>query len=190
MTEHSAVIFVFFFLAEYASIVLMCILISILYLGGYNYDYNLVNYLIDAVYLNISDIIDLIWEFSLYAWNYLYSLYYGINTVSVSDTDLVATRSMNIRIEDMTMKDESLYIDSYLTNPLTANLIYAFVIGFKTLIMIFIFIWVRASFPRIRFDQLMSYCWTVLLPIVFAFIILIPCILYSFEMFPVNVLFF
>jgi NADH-ubiquinone oxidoreductase chain 1 len=35
MTEHAAVIFVFFFLAEYASIVIMCILISILFLGGY-----------------------------------------------------------------------------------------------------------------------------------------------------------
>lgn len=35
MTEHSAVIFVFFFLAEYASIVLMCLLTSILFLGGY-----------------------------------------------------------------------------------------------------------------------------------------------------------
>jgi NADH-ubiquinone oxidoreductase chain 1 len=34
MTEHSAVVFVFFFLAEYASIVLMCILTSILFLGG------------------------------------------------------------------------------------------------------------------------------------------------------------
>ena len=35
MTEHAAVIFVFFFLAEYASIVLICILVSILFLGGY-----------------------------------------------------------------------------------------------------------------------------------------------------------
>lgn len=35
MTEHAAVIFVFFFLAEYASIVLICILSSILFLGGY-----------------------------------------------------------------------------------------------------------------------------------------------------------
>ncbi|KAH9806665.1 NADH dehydrogenase subunit 1 [Melampsora americana] len=33
MTEHAAVIFVFFFLAEYASIVLMCIFTSILFLG-------------------------------------------------------------------------------------------------------------------------------------------------------------
>ncbi len=39
MTEHAAVIFVFFFLAEYASLVLICILISILFLGGYLYDY-------------------------------------------------------------------------------------------------------------------------------------------------------
>jgi NADH-ubiquinone oxidoreductase chain 1 len=35
MTEHSAAIFVFFFLAEYASIVLICISTSILFLGGY-----------------------------------------------------------------------------------------------------------------------------------------------------------
>lgn len=35
MTEHAAVIFVFFFLAEYASIVLICILNVLLFLGGY-----------------------------------------------------------------------------------------------------------------------------------------------------------
>src|ERR1700749_1840225 len=39
MTEHSAVIFVFFFLAEYASIVLICILASILFLGGYLFNF-------------------------------------------------------------------------------------------------------------------------------------------------------
>ena len=35
MTEHSAAIFVFFFLAEYASILLICIFTSVLFLGGY-----------------------------------------------------------------------------------------------------------------------------------------------------------
>jgi NADH-ubiquinone oxidoreductase chain 1 len=49
------------------------------------------------------------------------------------------------------------------------------------------FIWVRASFPRIRYDQLMSFCWTVLLPLVIAFIILVPCILSTFNIIPVNV---
>jgi NADH-ubiquinone oxidoreductase chain 1 len=59
-------------------------------------------------------------------------------------------------------------------------------LGFKSCIMIFIFIWARASLPRIRFDQLMSYCWTILLPIIIAFIILIPCIIYSLSLIPIN----
>ena len=61
------------------------------------------------------------------------------------------------------------------------------ILGFKASFMVFVFIWVRASFPRIRFDQLMSFCWTVLLPLVFAFIVLVPCILYSFDIFPINI---
>ena len=40
MTEHAAVIFVFFFLAEYTSILIMCIFTSILFLGGYLVDFN------------------------------------------------------------------------------------------------------------------------------------------------------
>jgi NADH-ubiquinone oxidoreductase chain 1 len=52
-------------------------------------------------------------------------------------------------------------------------------LGFKACIMIFVFIWVRASFPRIRFDQLMSFCWTILLPIIIGLIIIIPCLVYN-----------
>ena len=40
--------------------------------------------------------------------------------------------------------------------------IYLFI---KTLIMIFIFIWVRATFPRFRYDRLMAFGWKVLLPL-------------------------
>jgi NADH-ubiquinone oxidoreductase chain 1 len=46
---------------------------------------------------------------------------------------------------------------------------------------------VRASYPRIRFDQLMSYCWTVLLPIIIGIIIFVPCIIYSFDAILCNV---
>jgi NADH-ubiquinone oxidoreductase chain 1 len=56
MTEHAAVIFVFFFLAEYASIVLICVLTSILFLGGYLYDYislfSLMQYIDIEYYIN------------------------------------------------------------------------------------------------------------------------------------------
>jgi NADH-ubiquinone oxidoreductase chain 1 len=66
------------------------------------------------------------------------------------------------------------------------GLAYSLSLGLKSCILIFVFIWVRASFPRIRFDQLMSYCWTILLPIVIGFIILIPCIVYNLSLMPSN----
>src|SRR5271169_129674 len=53
MTEHAAVIFVFFFLAEYASIVLICILTTILFLGGYLYNDLIIIILTIIQYLNI-----------------------------------------------------------------------------------------------------------------------------------------
>ena len=137
MTEHAAVIFVFFFLAEYASIVLICILTSILFLGGYLYDYlplfSLMQYINFEYYIN------------------------------------------------------NLNNDSLFSDPLIEGLLYGLSLGVKSCIMIFTFIWARASFPRIRFDQLMSLCWTVLFPVVIDFVILVPCILYSFYIIGTNI---
>lgn len=129
MTEHSAAIFVFFFLAEYASIVLICIFTSVLYIGGY----------LDIISL---DLINLSFTNFDNETNLFSVLIQGLNT------------SLNL--------------------------------GFKACIMIFTFIWVRASFPRIRFDQLMSYCWTVLLPIVIAFIVILPCVVLGLDLISVN----
>jgi NADH-ubiquinone oxidoreductase chain 1 len=67
------------------------------------------------------------------------------------------------------------------------GLFYSCSLGAKSFFMIFVFIWVRASFPRIRFDQLMSYCWTILLPVVIAFIVFVPCVLYSFDIISTNI---
>ena len=131
MTEHSAVIFVFFFLAEYASIVLICIFTSILFVGGY---------------LNILP---------------LNSLYLEV---------------MPFYVE----------INLSLLSVIISGTISSLMLGIKACIFVFIFIWVRASFPRIRFDQLMSYCWTVLLPIIIAFIILIPCIVMGLGLITTN----
>lgn len=61
MTEHAAVIFVFFFLAEYASIVLICVLTTILFLGGYLLDYTLLSFVLQDTYYGsiLDDIIGL-----------------------------------------------------------------------------------------------------------------------------------
>jgi len=34
----------------------------------------------------------------------------------------------------------------------------------KTYVLIFIIIWVRWTFPRLRFDQLMNFCWKIMIP--------------------------
>jgi len=47
----------------------------------------------------------------------------------------------------------------------------------KTFALVFFFIWVRATFPRVRFDQLMHFGWKVLLPLSLANIILTGCFL-------------
>ena len=172
MTEHAAVIFVFFFLAEYASIVLICILISILFLGGY-----------------LLNLMPLIYLFELVEYIFICiiaSIYflggYILNLVSITDLFEVIDYKL-------IMIDSDYYL-SILSDPLLEGMLYGLILGLKTCIMIFIFIWARASFPRIRFDQLMSFCWTILLPLVIAFIILVPCILYSFEIIPSNIYLF
>lgn len=138
MTEHAAVVFVFFFLAEYASIVLICILTTLLFLGGYLFNYMSL----------------------LYLMQYLDFDYYIMHIYNN---------------------------DNFYFSPLTQGILHGLTLGLKTCTMIFIFIWARASFPRIRFDQLMSFCWTIFLPAVIGLIILIPCILYSFDILPCNI---
>jgi NADH-ubiquinone oxidoreductase chain 1 len=139
MTEHAAVIFVFFFLAEYASIVLMCILTSIFFAGGYLF----------------------------------FNFYQIINFFSLTQHEFFLGFKF--------------YYNSLIDNPFAEGLFYGLSLGLKSSFMIFVFIWVRASFPRIRFDQLMSFCWTVLLPVIFALIILVPSFLYNCNIYPINI---
>lgn len=126
MTEHSAVVFVFFFLAEYASILLICIFNVFLFLGGY---------------LHTSIISNLL-------------SYLGF--------------------------DIALYGKLFMLQDIR----YALSLGIKSSILVFVFIWARASFPRIRFDQLMSACWTVLLPIIIALILVIFLVVFTFDFLP------
>ena len=109
-TEHSSVPFVFFFLAEYCSIVLFSCITSILFLGGYH----MPELFINDSFINLQSII----------------------------------------------------------------------LGLKTCIFCFMFVWVRATLPRMRYDALIELCWLNLLPVCVAFIILVPSILIAFDISP------
>lgn len=56
-------------------------------------------------------------------------------------------------------------------------------LGLKVIFICFMFILTRASFPRLRFDNLMYFCWCSLLPLTLAFFTLTVSILVAFELF-------
>lgn len=107
--EYSAMGFALFFLGEYANMILMCGLTTVLFLGGWLPPFNfIVLYWISPV----------IW-FSL-----------------------------------------------------------------KTMILLFGFIWIRSSFPRYRYDQLMRLGWKIFLPLSLGWVFLISGILLGFNWLP------
>ena len=68
-----------------------------------------------------------------------------------------------------------------LISVLTLTLFLGGTTPFKLFLILALFVWVRASFPRLRFDQLMSMCWTNILPLSLAFFTLVASILISFN---------
>jgi len=57
----------------------------------------------------------------------------------------------------------------------------------KILFFIFIFIWMRAAFPRYRYDQLMRLGWKIFLPLSLGFVVLTSSLLVGFSILPVII---
>jgi NADH-quinone oxidoreductase subunit H len=97
-TEYAAMGFALFFLGEYANMILMCSVLSILFLGGW------------------------------------------LPLIIISPFNLIPG---------------------------------VFWFGFKVTILLFVFVWVRAAFPRYRYDQLMRLGWKVFLPFSLAWVLFV-----------------
>lgn len=54
----------------------------------------------------------------------------------------------------------------------------------KVLIFLFIYIWVRAAFPRYRYDMLMRLGWKVFLPLSLAWVVFVASVLVAFDWLP------
>lgn len=61
---------------------------------------------------------------------------------------------------------------------------YPIIFFIKSTIIVFLFVWVRTSFPRLRYDQLMALLWKTYLPLSLALIILVNCILWAINGLP------
>lgn len=159
-------------MAEYVSIVLICILNTILFFGGY-------------LYFDLSPLFNLIDD------SFYYFFYYYIYDFRELNPIAIELANLALDLPDCPkpgfFSKFKVYLGIEETFDPSIEMCYALSFGLKTCILICVFIWVRASYPRIRYDQLMSFCWTILLPIIITLMILVPCILYSFDIIPVNV---
>lgn len=59
-----------------------------------------------------------------------------------------------------------------------------FLFGLKTIFFHFLFVWVRAAFPRYRYDQLMRLGWKVFLPLSLAWVVFVSGTLLAFDWLP------
>jgi NADH-quinone oxidoreductase subunit H len=56
----------------------------------------------------------------------------------------------------------------------------------KIMLLLFVFLWVRATLPRYRYDQLMRLGWKVFLPISLVAVIIVAGIVLAFDISPLN----
>lgn len=156
MTEHAAVVFVFFFLAEYGSIVLMCILNSLLFLGGYLSPVSIYHFfyyiqgIIYIIYYILLLILEPIFIFldlydNLYYYgifNIFYECFFNFNII-VCNFDSSYFQLIeyfkyimnNLELEVQTSLESILF-----AYPNLEGLLYGITLGLKSSIMIFTFV--------------------------------------------------
>ena len=72
----------------------------------------------------------------------------------------------------------------FISNVFDGNWVHYWWLGAKIAILIFLFIWIRATYPRIRYDQLMALLWKSYLPLSLAFVVLVSGVLIGFDALP------
>ncbi len=132
--EHSSVLFALFFLSEYANIILLCHVATILFLGGWT--------LPDAYFF-----------------------------LKFLDSDLY-------------LQLDQFFYDFRLNFYYATWIYHTFVYIAKVYMYLFAFIWVRATLPRYRYDQLMRLGWKVFVPITIGLVFISISLTIFFDGFP------
>ncbi|MFZ0480648.1 MAG: complex I subunit 1 family protein [Terriglobales bacterium] len=144
-TEYSSMTFAGFFMAEYANMVTVTAVATLLFLGGWQPPF-------PEPY---SDAIPIL----IFAVAGLIAVYHGVHPARRMDKfTLSATGLLFLGIA-------AIFGLSLFLPMLKAILMALFWFCGKILVLLFVFIWVRATLPRFRYDQLMRFAWIFLFPL-------------------------
>jgi NADH-quinone oxidoreductase subunit H len=147
-TEYSSFKFAMFFMAEYTSMVLVACLATLLFFGGWHSPFP---------------------ETPLFAWAaYLPTLVFGLGGVMLLVAAVRKHRGW-FRIVLLVLGAVLLAVAWLVSVPGVQQLILGpFWFVSKAAFFLFVYVWVRGTLPRIRFDQLMGFGWKILLPVALA----------------------
>lgn len=132
--EHSSVLFALFFLSEYANIILLCHVATLLFLGGWT----------------------------------MPDLYFIVKFFDIEVYTIIDEFFYNLRLDYF-----------YIT-----WIYHSFIYLSKVYLYLFLFIWVRATLPRYRYDQLMRLGWKVFVPLTIGLVFVSIGLVFIFDGFP------
>jgi len=181
--EYSSATFALFFIGEYVNIFFMATLCVLLFFGGW-----LMPQLGIFVPFFVA-FIETFWSLFLQLWYWLND---NIETLQIGLWVKEATSEWHVRwyfpvnlIAPPIIYTWMCYC--FVLNPILPDLFLLFapiVFALKLNIIVFMFLWVRASVPRYRYDVLMRITWKVFLPLSFGFLILTSGLLFVCEALP------
>jgi NADH-quinone oxidoreductase subunit H len=141
-TEYSSMKFAAFFMAEYANMVTVSCMTAILFLGGWQPLFPVrwgSNYVPAAVF----------------AAGAVLTIYHGLHPARKRDRLTLPVVGVVFLV----------IAALFLFPPAQAALIPLFWFAAKVGLILFLYIWIRGTLPRFRYDQLMGFAWKVLFPI-------------------------
>ncbi|HLN03345.1 MAG TPA: NADH-quinone oxidoreductase subunit NuoH [Bryobacteraceae bacterium] len=144
-TEYSSMKFAAFFMAEYANMVTVSCMTAILFLGGWQPLFSPAwgsNYVPTLIFVAAG----------------LIAISHGLNPVRKLDRITLPITGVVFLLVGAV----------FLFPPLQAALIPLFWFAAKVGAILFLYIWIRGTLPRFRYDQLMRFAWKVLFPVALA----------------------